>query len=70
MSSRNQFARQVFEERVEQIVSSYLLEGKLAFVESRFEQQGKMQFPFDIMLTESKYDPKMYLFSKILKVPS
>lgn len=29
-----------------------------------------MQFPYDILITENKYEPRLYSFSKILKVPS
>lgn len=36
----------------------------------RYQTQGKMQFPFDIVITENKIEPKLYSFSRILKLPS
>lgn len=32
--------------------------------------QGKLQFPFDVMLTESKENPQLYTLSRIFKTPT
>lgn len=69
MTARNQFTRQIFEEFIEKLVTQKLFEGKINFVQKHFQAQGKMQFQFDIYLTESKQNIN-FSYSKILKAPT
>jgi hypothetical protein len=69
MNATNQFTREALELKVEEVVTRYLNEGKMAFVESMHEGEGKKQFPFDSILSEEEYNPTKYIYSRILKVP-
>lgn len=70
INSRNQFTRDLLEKKIEETIIKHSIEGKLPFIESNYELQGTMQFPFEPFLCESTLDLEKYCFSRILKVPS
>lgn len=70
MSARNQFTRQVFEEKVQSIVSECLYEQKTDFVKENIQIQGKMQFEFESVLVETELREDKYQYLRVLKAPS
>lgn len=68
-TAANQFTRDYAEKLFEKLIILNTDARKFDFSTKYQTLQGKMQFPFDVFLTEDKIDEKKYNYYKIFKLP-